>query len=34
MTVTRMLWVKARPDYESQFSILEVLRTDGETRHG
>ena len=26
MTVTRVLWVRARPDYEQLFSILDGLR--------
>ena len=28
MTVTRVLWVSVRPDYEPLFSILEGLRPD------
>jgi hypothetical protein len=28
-----MLWVKARPDYEPLFSILNGLRLDGERRY-
>jgi hypothetical protein len=34
MSAKYMVWVKASPDYESQFSILEVLCSDGETRYG
>jgi len=29
----RVLWVKARPDYEPLFSILDGLRLDGERRY-
>ncbi len=29
----RVLWVKARPDYEPLFSILDGLRPDGERRY-
>ena len=28
MTATCVLWVRARPDYESLFSFLDGLRTD------
>lgn len=33
MAAKRVLWVKARPDYEPLFSILDGLRTDGERRY-
>jgi hypothetical protein len=29
----RVLWVKARPDFEPLFSILDGLRTDAERRY-
>ncbi len=32
MTVTRLLWVRARPDYEPLFSILDGFRSDSD-RH-
>lgn len=32
MTIKRVLWVKAHPDYEPLFSILDGLRLDGEQR--
>jgi len=33
MTVTRVLWVRARPDYEPLFSILDGLRADNGRRY-
>jgi hypothetical protein len=33
MAVKRVLWVKARPDYEPLFAILEGLCPDGERRY-
>ena len=33
MTVSRVLWVKARPDYEPLFSILDGLRRDSKRRY-
>ena len=33
MTATHVLWVRARPDYEPLFSILDGLRLDGERRY-
>jgi len=33
MTVTRVLWVRARPDYESLFSILDGLHLNSEKRY-
>ena len=33
MTVTRVLWVCARPDYEPLFSILDGLRRDSKRRY-
>ena len=33
MTVTRVLWVSARPDYEPLFSILDGLRADDGRRY-
>ncbi|MEN4011396.1 MAG: hypothetical protein ROW48_05140 [Bellilinea sp.] len=33
MTDKCILWVKARPDYEPLFSILDGLRLDGERRY-
>jgi hypothetical protein len=33
MTVTRVLWERARPDYEPLFSILDGLRRDSERRY-
>lgn len=32
VTIKRILWVKARPDYESLFSILDRLRQDAARR--
>jgi hypothetical protein len=32
-STNRILWVKARPDYEPLFSILDGLRLDGERRY-
>ena len=31
--IKRVLWLKARPDYEPLFSILDVLCLDGERRY-
>jgi hypothetical protein len=33
MSVTRVLWIKARPDYEPLFSILDGLRADNGRRY-
>jgi len=33
MAAKGILWVKARPDYEPLFSILDGLRLDGERRY-
>ena len=33
MTVTRVLWVSARPEYELLFSILDGLRLDNGRRY-
>ena len=33
MTAKCILWVKARPDYEPLFSILDGLRLDGQRRY-
>ena len=33
MVAKYVLWVKARPDYEPLFSILDALRLDGERRY-
>ena len=33
MAAKRVLWVKARPDYEPLFSILDGLRLDGDRRY-
>ena len=33
VTIKRVLWVKARPDYEPLFSILDGLHLDGERRY-
>jgi hypothetical protein len=33
MAAKGILWVKARPDYEPLFSILDSLRLDGERRY-
>jgi hypothetical protein len=33
MAAKRILWVKARPDYEPLFSILDGLRLEGERRY-
>jgi hypothetical protein len=33
MTVTRVLWVSVRPDYEPLFSILDGLRLDNGRRY-
>jgi hypothetical protein len=33
LTAKSMLWVKARPDYEPLFSILDGLRLDNEKRY-
>ena len=33
MASKRMVWVKARPDYEPLFSILDGLRLDSERRY-
>jgi hypothetical protein len=32
MTIKRVLWVKARPDYEPLFSILDAMRQDADRR--
>ena len=32
VTIKRILWVKARPDYEPLFSILDGLRHDADRR--
>ena len=32
VTIKRVLWVKARPDYEPLFSILDGMRQDAERR--
>jgi hypothetical protein len=32
VTVKRILWVKARPDYEPLFSILDGMRQDADRR--
>ena len=32
VTIKRVLWVKARPDYEPLFSILDGMRQDGARR--
>ena len=32
MTIKRVLWVKARPDYEPLFSILDGMRQDADRR--
>ena len=33
MTVTRVLWVKARPDYDPLFSILDGFRLDSDMHY-
>jgi len=33
MTVTRVLWIRTRPDYEPLFSILDGLRGDTGRRY-
>ncbi len=33
MTATSVLWVRARPDYEPLFSILDGLRRDSKRRY-
>jgi hypothetical protein len=32
VTIKRVLWVKARPDYEPLFSILDAMRHDADKR--